>query len=101
MRYAFTMKLKAGHEAEYRQRHDEIWPDLGELHSRYGIRNYSIYRRDLDLFAYLEIDDPDQLQRLPAEPLIQRWWKYMEPLMECNPDSSPVQVPIEEVFHLD
>ncbi|HUX50909.1 MAG TPA: L-rhamnose mutarotase, partial [Spirochaetia bacterium] len=32
IRHAFTMKLKPGFEAEYRRRHDEIWPALsGEL----------------------------------------------------------------------
>ena len=25
---AFRMKLKPGFEAEYKKRHDEIWPDL-------------------------------------------------------------------------
>jgi len=25
---AFTMKLKPGFEAEYKKRHDEIWPEL-------------------------------------------------------------------------
>ena len=30
-KYAFTMKLNPGMEAEYRRRHDEIWPELVEL----------------------------------------------------------------------
>ena len=30
-----------------------------------------------------------------------KWWRYMEPLMECNEDSSPVIEVIHQVFHLD
>jgi hypothetical protein len=30
-RYAFKMKLNPGMEAEYRKRHDEIWPELVAL----------------------------------------------------------------------
>ncbi len=28
---AFRMKLKPGFEAEYKKRHDEIWPELKDL----------------------------------------------------------------------
>ena len=30
-----------------------------------------------------------------------KWWRYMEPLMECNEDSSPKIEPIPQVFHMD
>ena len=30
IRHAFKMKLKPGHIAEYKKRHDEIWPDLAK-----------------------------------------------------------------------
>ena len=51
------MELKPGNEAIYRQKHDEIWPEMVETLHRFGIRNYSIFRRGLTLFAYLECDD--------------------------------------------
>ena len=100
-RQAFLMHLKPGTEVEYQRRHDEIWPELGELLRVYGIGNYSIFRHGLDLFAYLEAEDLDRLAHLPAEPLMQRWWLAMEDLMDTNPDHSPVQVMLPEVFHLD
>ena len=37
-RVAFKMKLKAGKAAEYKKRHDEIWPELAEL-----IRSSGVY----------------------------------------------------------
>ena len=42
-RVAFKMKLFAGREAEYQQRHTDIWPELAELLVAYGIRDYSIW----------------------------------------------------------
>ena len=58
MRVAWVMKLKPGNEAIYKQKHDEIWPEMLALMKRDGIRNYSIYRYGLTLFAYLERDAP-------------------------------------------
>ena len=100
-RVGFSMQLKAGNEVEYKKRHDEIWPDLQDLLKEVGIRNYSIYRQRLSLFGYLEIDDPSALERLPEKELMKKWWRHMEPLMECNEDSSPKMTALEETFHLD
>jgi len=48
------MHLKPGNEAIYKQKHDEIWPELLELMRRQGIRNYSIYRHGLTVLAEQE-----------------------------------------------
>ena len=96
------MKLHAGKEEEYRRRHDAIWPDLATLLHDTGIQNYSIFLEEntSQLFAYLEIDDSAKLDRLPAHPVMQRWWQYMKDLMDTNPDGSPVSIPLKEVFYL-
>ena len=88
-------------QAEYRQRHNDIWPELVELLRAKGLKNYTIFRRDLDLFGYLETDNPMAMLELPQEELMQKWWTYMEPLMECNEDSSPKINLLEESFHMD
>jgi L-rhamnose mutarotase len=31
---------------------------------------------------------------------MRRWWEWMGPLMETNPDGSPLSLPLETVFHL-
>jgi L-rhamnose mutarotase len=103
MRSAWVMKLKPGHEAEYKHKHDEIWPEMVKLLKEQGISNYTIYRHGLTLFAYFERDDNAPL-RGPAgdpDPVTLRWWKWMEPHMETKPDSSPVVEPVEEMFRLD
>lgn len=102
-RNAFTMKLKPGCEAEYRKRHDEIWPELaGALHEA-GVADYSIFLDEttLTLFAVQKLSDGNTADALPDLPIVKRWWTSMAPLMEVNPDDSPVCNALTEVFHLD
>ena len=101
-RIAFKMKLFPGQEAEYKKRHDEIWPELVALLKGSGISEYSIF---LDpetnaLFGVLKAVEPIKLDELPSYPVMQRWWKYMGDIMESNPDDSPVSIPLKEVFYL-
>ena len=100
-RVGFVMELKPGHEAIYRQQHDDIWPEMVETLHRFGIRNYSIFRRGLTLFAYLECDDPTVLASQRDDAVVQRWWRMMRPFMVNNADGTPWSEPIEEIFHLD
>ena len=99
-RVGFKMRLKPGNEVEYKRRHDEIWPELAALLHETGIRNYSIFRDGLTLFGYLEIDDVAKMDDVPKQEIVQKWWTYMEPLMECNPDNSPIVTPLEEAFYM-
>ena len=100
-RVAFTMKLLPGFEAEYQRRHDAIWPELSALLRDMGIHDYSIFldEETLTLFAYLRIANTQQLDLLPQEPVMQRWWAYMKDIMESNSDYSPVTVALKEVFY--
>ena len=98
MRIAWVMKLKPGFEAIYKQKHDEIWPEMLANMDRDGVRNFSIYRYGLLLFAYLERDHAPP-PGTPHDPVTLRWWKMMEPYMEYNDDGTPWQAPLEEMFH--
>ena len=101
-RVAFKMKLNDGFEEEYKKRHDLLWPDLEQLLRSAGISEYSIFL-DTDtniLFGVLKANDPAALDNLPANPVMQRWWAYMKDIMECNPDNSPISIPLKEVFYL-
>lgn len=101
-RLAFRMKLFPGMEAEYRRRHDAIWPELVDLLHETGISDYSIFldTQTLYLFGVLRIDQPMRMEELPKHPVMQRWWDYMKDIMDSNPDHSPVSIPLTEVFHL-
>jgi L-rhamnose mutarotase len=99
--FAFKMKLKAGFEAEYKRRHDEIWPEIVELLKSEGIEEYHIF---LDaptstLFAVQKVSGSNS-QSLGERDIVQKWWKYMADIMETNEDNSPISVPLVEVFCL-
>ena len=100
---AFLMKLKPGVAAEYKKRHDEIWPELAAELKAAGISDYSIYLDEETrvLFAVQKLKDDNTAVALPASPIVRKWWDYMAPLMETNPDHSPVTSLLREVFHLD
>lgn len=101
-RVAFKMKLLKGYEDEYKKRHAEIWGELKELLKQTGIKDYSIFldEETNNLFAYLTVDDAKKLDALPNEPIMKKWWSYMEDIMETNEDNSPVAIPLKEVFYL-
>ncbi len=101
-RLAFKMKLYAGKEAEYKKRHDEIWPELSALLKGSGITDYSIFldKKTLSLFGVLKIEDEMKMLDLPKHPIMQKWWVYMADIMESNEDHSPVSLPLDEVFYL-
>lgn len=101
-RIAFKMRLFQGFEAEYKKRHDEIWPELSALLKESGISDYSIFLDSStnSLFGVMKAEDPARLENLPQQPVMQKWWKYMGDIMESNPDNSPVQISLQEVFHL-
>lgn len=102
MRVAFKMKLFPGKEAEYKKRHDALWPELKELLKSTGVEEYSIFldEKTWDLVGVLSIDDATKLDDLPHHPIMKKWWAYMKDIMESNPDNSPVSIPLKEVFHL-
>ena len=97
------MKLKPGVAAEYKKRHDEIWPELAAELKAAGISDYSIYldEETLTLFAVQKLSVGNTAAALPRTPIVRKWWDCMAPLMEVNPDRSPVTRPLREVFHLD
>jgi L-rhamnose mutarotase len=41
------------------------------------------------------------MDRLPENPIMQRWWAFMADLMVVTPDNAPVVRPLPCVFHLD
>jgi L-rhamnose mutarotase len=103
MRHAFKMQLKPGAAAEYKKRHDELWPALAAELKAAGISDYSIFLDEETgtLFAVQKLALGNTAAALPRSPVVRKWWDAMAPLMEVHPDHSPVATPLKEVFHLD
>jgi L-rhamnose mutarotase len=99
---AFRMQLKPGNEAEYKRRHDEIWPELAQLLRNAGVKEYYIFLDEatLALFAFQKKGPDDQTASLPGLPIMKKWWDYMADLMEVNADNSPKTFSCPEVFRL-
>ncbi|TRZ82569.1 MAG: L-rhamnose mutarotase [Sediminibacterium sp.] len=99
---AFEMKLIAGNEAEYKKRHDNIWPELYALLKTTGISEYSIYLNEEtgSLFGVMKIEDDLALDALPQHPMMQKWWAYMKDIMLTHLNDSPISIPLTNVFYL-
>jgi L-rhamnose mutarotase len=102
MKIAFAMKMKPGCAAEYKKRHDEIWPELSQLLKDNGISDYSIFLEEETntLFA-VQQQSGSSSQDLGTTAIVQKWWAYMADIMETNLDNSPVSIPLQQVFHMD
>ncbi|WP_175620438.1 L-rhamnose mutarotase [Chryseobacterium schmidteae] len=101
-RIAFKMFLNEGCQEEYVKRHDEIWPELKVLLKESGIADYSIFLDEETnvLFGVLNCKNELAYEDLPHHPIMQKWWDYMEDIMQTNADNSPIGIQLEEVFYL-
>ncbi|THK38062.1 L-rhamnose mutarotase [Ensifer sp. MPMI2T] len=101
-KYAFRMRLNPGMAAEYKARHDAIWPELVVLLKEAGISDYSIHLDEETnlLFGVLWRTDTHGMAELPSHPIMRKWWAYMADIMETHADNEPVAVPLKTVFHL-
>lgn len=102
-KYAFRMQLNPGEEAEYRRRHDAIWPELADLLRQAGVSDYSIHLDPATgaLFGVLWRRKDHGMDALPDHPVMKRWWAHMADIMATHPDRSPVAEPLVTVFHMD
>jgi L-rhamnose mutarotase len=103
-RAAFRLRIKAGKEREYDAAHRNVWPALLTKLKELGISNYSIYRREQDLFLVMQVDDFDAAWRaLDQDPINLQWQKEMASLFEPVPGLKPGEkfAMMEEVFHLE
>ncbi|GKY89855.1 L-rhamnose mutarotase [Sinisalibacter aestuarii] len=101
-KHAFKMRLNPGMKAEYKKRHDEIWPELVSLLKEAGVSDYSIHldEETNTLFGVLWRTDDHKMDDLPSHPVMQKWWAHMADIMETNADNEPVSIPLETVFHI-
>jgi L-rhamnose mutarotase len=105
-RFGFLLKVKRDRIEEYKEHHQEVWPEMLDALRRTGWHNYSLFmREDGLLFGYFETPDSFQsaLEGMSREEVNARWQKLMAPCFEdlggAPADESMVE--LEEVFHLD
>ena len=102
-RLAFKMHLNEGQKQEYKKLHDELWTELHQLLKNAGVSEYSIFldEETSTLFAFQKVSGEGGSQDLGQTEIVQKWWAFMSDIMKCNPDNSPVTIPLEEVFYME
>ncbi len=104
-RVGFVLKVKPDRLAEYKQRHEQVWPEMLAALQETGWHNYSLFlREDGLLFGYLETPDFEQARAgMATKEINTRWQAEMAPFFEAldgvRPDEGLLQ--LEEIFHLD
>jgi len=110
-RYGSIIGLKEDAIPEYKRLHEDVWPEVLATITACGIRNYTIFLRQMPdgkhyLFAYFEYVGEDfaaDAEKMAADPKTQEWWTHCMPLQEPLPDRPEGEwwAPMEEVFHCD
>lgn len=102
IRKGFVMFVTPGFEEEYERRHCTVDPELLDVLRQHGVHNYSIFLHPetRQLFGYLECEDEARLAAIAETQACKKWWARMKEIMPSNPDNSPVQQSLREVFHL-
>ena len=90
----------------YEALHAAPWPGVLDQIRRSNIRNYTIYRDGLELFASFEYVGDDfaaDMAAMAADPETQRWWALTDALQEPLPDREPGSwwKDLVETFHTD
>ncbi len=104
-RVCFLLKVKADRLAEYKRRHEHVWPEMLAALRDTGWHNYSLFLRDDGLLVgYLETPDFQKaLAGMATQPINEKWQKEMGHFFEQLEGQRPDQAmfTLAEVFHLD
>ncbi len=102
-RYAWKAIILPGMKQEYVKRHDNIWPEMKQVLSDAGIRNYTIWNVGDELFGYYECDSVEFAARVQAEsPVVDKWNEYMKDVMVMEMDPVTGAQPLmEQVFFFE
>ena len=107
-RMGMLIGIKPDKIAEYKAYHADVWPDVLEMITACGIRNYTIFLREPEnlLFATFEYHGTDfaaDMEKMKQDEATQRWWAIHDPMQEplATRKEGEHWAPMEEVFHVD
>ncbi len=96
-RTALTFELLSGAYDEYKQAHDELWPDLAASMSDNGV-NMAIYHLRGRLFLFATAPSEAHWGRSRESPALAKWHDYMATLMVTGDDGQVVAENMDEAF---
>ncbi len=103
-RVAFRLRVKPERLEEYKELHQDVWPELLDDMRAASIRNYSIFADGPDLFGYLECDDwSAATAALARSGANRRWQELMRDYLATpvDPDATEPLLMLEEVFRME
>jgi L-rhamnose mutarotase len=103
-RFAWKGRIKPGMQAEYKRRHDEIWPEMLALLKSAGIRNYSIWSDGRDVFGYYECEQGIAFaeKTQAGSPVVDRWNDYMQDVLDLEMDpETGAQPKLKQMFMME
>jgi L-rhamnose mutarotase len=98
--------IKPDEIEEYERIHANAWPSILATIKKANIQNYTIFRYEHLLFAYMEYTGEDyeaDMAMIAADPETQRWWKITDAMQAQVPEARPGEWwhAIPENFHVD
>ena len=102
-RVAFEMRFDKTRLAEYKRRHERVWPAMQEALVRTGWHDYSLFcGSDGRAFGVFESDAPfsECCARMAREEVNQRWQREMAPFSITGEQPDAAAVELEHYFYL-
>lgn len=102
-RLLFVMTLREGQVEEYERRHEDVWPELlGDLYAA-GWRNYSLFRRGLQVYGYAEChpDVATALEAMASSQANARWAAWFTDVIATLTDAEGNLLRAPQVWHMD
>jgi len=110
-RYGSVIGVKEEKLEDYKELHANPWPEVNRKLKECNICNYSIYVRRMPdgnhyLFSYFEYTGDnfeEDMEKMAADPMTQKWWKETDPCQTPLPDREEGEwwASMEEVYHLN
>ncbi len=104
-RTCFILQVKPERLAEYKARHQQVWPDMLAALRDTGWKNYSLFLRDDGLLVgYVETENFEASRAaMQNHEVNTRWQTEMADFFMNAPGVAPDKAmsSLEEVFHLD
>ena len=108
-RFGWMGRLKSEMVQKYLDLHADTWPAVLERNKDCNLQNYSIFHNTLPsgehlLFSYVEYTGDSfevDMERMAADPEVQRWWAECKPCFEQIDNLPPGEVwaSIKSVFY--
>ena len=102
-RVAFEMRFDKTRLAEYKRRHERVWPAMQEALVRTGWHDYSLFcGSDGRAFGVFESDGSfsECCERMAREDVNQRWQREMAPFSATKEHPDAAAVELEHYFYL-